>query len=123
MIMCPNVFNVSPKTTLLPVWRRDAKGWTPLQACKEITSATDGFCYSAGFVVSRTSGSDSAAGYLLYFAMYNALPCIMCTHILCVLHTELLHLCFVTIIAMSNAHPYFSLKNLGKSAHLHSKER
>ena len=25
MIMCCNVFNVGPKTTLLPVWCRDAK--------------------------------------------------------------------------------------------------
>ena len=25
MIMCHNVFNVWPKTTLLPVWPRDAK--------------------------------------------------------------------------------------------------
>ena len=31
VIMCCNVFNVWPKTTLLfPVWPRDPKGWTPL---------------------------------------------------------------------------------------------
>ena len=31
MITCHNVFNVWPKTSLpLPVWPRDAKGWTPL---------------------------------------------------------------------------------------------
>ena len=29
VITCRNVFNVWLKTTLLPMWHRDAKGWTP----------------------------------------------------------------------------------------------
>ena len=36
---------------------------------------------------------------------------------LCVLHTGLLYPWYVIIIPMFNAHPYFSLKNLGKNAH------
>ena len=31
VIMCHNVFNVWPKTSIsLPVWPRETKGWTPL---------------------------------------------------------------------------------------------
>ena len=49
-----------------------------------------------------------------YFTLYNALPCIMRTHILCTLHMGLLDPWYVTITPMYNMHPYFSLKNLGK---------
>ena len=34
VIMCCNAFNVRPKTTLLPVWSRDAKSLdTPVPEC------------------------------------------------------------------------------------------
>ena len=52
------------------------------------------------------------------FAMFTALPCVMCTHILCVLYTGLLYPWCAITIPMYNAHPYFSLKNLGKKVRI-----
>ena len=57
------------------------------------------------------------AVWLPHFAMYDAQP-----RFLCALHMGLLHpLCpwHVIIIHMYNAHPYFSLKKLGKKKSVH----
>ena len=54
------------------------------------------------------------AFYLPCFAMYNVLPCITCTYILCALYTGLLCPWYVIIIPIYNVQPYISLKNVGK---------
>ena len=57
-----------------------------------------------------------------YFAMYNALPCITCTHMFMhVIHRlcPLLYPWHVVIIPMYNMHPYVTLKNLSKKCTLY----
>ena len=47
-----------------------------------------------------------APGHVPYFVMQNALSCVMCTH--------------AVGLPMYNAHPYSSLKNMGKKCALYT---
>ena len=58
---------------------------------------------------------------LLYFAVYNVPPCIMHTHVVCVLYTGLLCPWYVVIIPTYNVHPYFLLKICKKVHIIYSK--
>ena len=55
VIMCHNVFNVWPKTTLLPVWHRDAKRLCPTWFLQD-SGSKPGKIFLASLLITSQSG-------------------------------------------------------------------